>query len=177
MSEILINKSKWFWAWADDKEEAWLRANANQGLHLVQARPFGLYVFRQGIPRDVVYRLDYISSPKKDDLYFQLFRDAGWEYVGEMMGWQYWRKKAIDDNSDEIFTDSESKTKKYRRLLGFMVIFLPVLIFNVTNFGSIPSDGHTFFFTGVQLFSFALLLFYSYAMLRIVLRINQLKRL
>jgi hypothetical protein len=125
----------------------------------------------------VVYRLDYISSLKKDDHYFQLFKDANWEYVGEMMGWQYWRKEAADGSSDEIFTDSESKMKKYRRLLGFMAIFLPVLIFNVTNLGDIPSDGRTFFFTGVQLLSFALLLFYSYAMLRIGLRISQLKRL
>src|SRR5512133_3384676 len=84
---------KIFWGWEDDKEEAWLREQANQGRHLVKIE-WGLYTFEPGAPRDVVYRMDYIhtTDPKKVEEYLQFFQDAGWEHVGEILGWHYFRK-------------------------------------------------------------------------------------
>lgn len=34
MENKTIRKVKWFWGWADEKEEAWLGEMAQQGWHL-----------------------------------------------------------------------------------------------------------------------------------------------
>lgn len=175
MTDALIKKSKWFWAWNDDKEEAWLRQMAQQGLHLQKAAPLGEYQFVRGEPEDVVYRLDYIPTNKKDVHYFQLFRDAGWEHVGEMMGWQYWRKAVEDGHSPEIFTDAESKVQKYQRLLGWLIIFYPILFFNLTRMDLVERYD-SILVTGVFILFLVIFLFYTYAVVRIFLRINSLKK-
>ena len=48
----------WFWAWDDEKEEAWLREMAQKGWHFQSVTPPGNYTFEKGEPRDDVYRLD-----------------------------------------------------------------------------------------------------------------------
>jgi len=85
---------------------------------------------------DYVYRLDYINPAKDKPAYLQLFRDAGWEHVGEMTNWQYFRKQVQEGEAPEIFTDVETKVEKYRRLLAFEVIILLVLV--ATTRGSFP---------------------------------------
>ncbi len=100
------NKFRWFWAWDDEREEAWLSQMAAQGFHLVSPNPFGYYTFCQGEPRQVAYRLDYATSKYNTAEYYQLFQDAGWEHVGQMGGWQYWRKPIPSgQEAPEIFTD------------------------------------------------------------------------
>ncbi len=69
MKETLVVKSKFFWHWEDDKEEAWLTQMAKQGLHLVKPGALSRYTFVQGEPRNEIYRLDFIQSDKKDDAY------------------------------------------------------------------------------------------------------------
>jgi hypothetical protein len=120
-------KFKWFWPWQDEQEEEWLRALALSGLHLRSSDGAGFYTFEQGEPSDIVYRLDYNALQKKDKVqYLQLFKDAGWEYVGEMNSWQYFRKPVEVGNSDEIFTDNESKIEKYKRFLSATLVMLPI---------------------------------------------------
>ena len=46
--------------------------------------------------------------------YLKLFRDAGWERVLEVGGWQYFRTASKD--APEIYTDSYSRIAKYHRL-------------------------------------------------------------
>jgi hypothetical protein len=66
---------------------------------------------------------------KKDQVqYLQLFKDAGWEYVGEMNGWQYFRKPVEAGNSAEIFTDNESKIQKYKRFLYATLVSTPIYL-------------------------------------------------
>jgi hypothetical protein len=57
--------------------------------------------FAHGAPRDDVNRLDCLVSKADYEEYKQLFQDAGWELVGEMMGWQYFRKPAGAGGPDE----------------------------------------------------------------------------
>jgi len=45
-----------------------------------------------------------------------------------MGGWQYFRTLAEEGESPEIYTDPDSKIQKYRRLLTYLVIFLPIYI-------------------------------------------------
>jgi hypothetical protein len=175
-------KSKWFWHWEDDKEEAWLRQMAKDGLHLVHPGVFGQYTFAAGEPREVVYRLDFVSMNKKDEAYFQLFRDAGWEHVGEMMGWQYWRKEVKPGETPEIFTDVESKVQKYRRLFGFLaIIFLPIFmgVFNTRSLLTTHYFGAHWIewvFAGIEILILLMFFLYIYIFIRLGLRIRQLRR-
>ena len=65
MTNEIVTKTKWFWAWQDEKEETWLTEMAHQGLHLDDVPFPGRYQFKSGEPADYVYRLDYLSLKTK----------------------------------------------------------------------------------------------------------------
>ena len=168
MEKTTTRKFKWFWAWQDEAEEAWLRDMSQQGWHLSSVGIPTVYDFESGEPEDVVYRLDYPSYSKIDkEDYQQLFKDAGWDYVGEMSGWYYFRKGAQPGEELEIYTDAESKISKYQRLLVFAAILTLPLFMAIIN-----TRGGFLFFIIVPLF-----LIYIYMIIRILIRINQLKRI
>jgi hypothetical protein len=169
-----IRKFRWFWAWNDDKEEAWLRQMSQEGWHL---RSFGLpgfYIFEAGSPRDYVYRLDFQTTSKKDTAaYLQLFADAGWEYLGSMGNWHYFRKEAPSGEMPEIFTDNNSKVQKYRRLIAFLLALSPVFFALMINLGEAESEIYQIF----DLLAAIFVTLYAYAILRLALRIRQLRKL
>jgi hypothetical protein len=174
MQTQTIRKSRWFWPWQDEQEESWLRKMANNGFHLVKADYFGQYTFQSGEPSGVVYRLDYQDGSNKDkNAYLQLFSDSGWEHVGVLGGWQYFRKQVKTGDEDEIFTDKKSKIEKYGRLIGGMGTFLPVYILLLLNMDYVP--GSTL---GVILktFGFAVMVLYAFVILKIAIRIDQLRK-
>jgi hypothetical protein len=180
MSETLIKKIKWFWAWQDDKEEQWLGEMARQGLHLNKPDFFGQYSFTQGKPQEVAYRLDFITSTKKKEDYYQLFKDSGWEHVGDMGGWQYWRKAIQEEVTPEIFTDADSKTQKYRRLLGFLIILMPIYIISLLNAYNHLAHYQDGFFVQIlnviYLMLFLVFLIVAFTMVMLLRRISSLKR-
>ena len=168
-----FRKFKWFWAWQDQKEEAWLHQMAQQGAHLAGIAFPTVYEFSHGEPADMIYRLDY-PDVKKDDIevYLQLFRDSGWEFVDEGMGWYYFRRIADPESSNEILTDPESKVLRFNRLLAFSLIISCSLVATV-----IPLATRNNIFLAFKLLGMALLLLWAYILLRIIGRIRQLKRL
>jgi hypothetical protein len=182
MNDTLIRKSKWFWPWEDEKEEAWLGQMSKQGLHLSNPSAFGQYFFTRGEPRDMVYRLDFVQSNKKDDAYFQLFRDAGWEHAGEMVGWQYWRKEIRQGETPEIFTDVESKVRKYQRLVGFLaIVFLPLFmsVLNMRRALTVPYFTGSWIelvFAAIELLVVVMFFLYIYIFIRLGIRVRQLRR-
>ena len=180
MNDMIIHKSKWFWAWQDDKEEVWLGEMSRQGLHLQHPGAFGQYTFEQGEPREYVYRLDFVINAQKNPDYYQLFRDAGWEHVGELGGWQYWCKEVEDGKVPEIFTDNASKIQKYRRLIGWLVIFFPiyvVLLVEHNNRVTRHIDGLIGILYEVVFFAFfVIIIMLVFAMIKITQRISALKR-
>jgi hypothetical protein len=134
MDATSMKRTKWFWPWQDGKEEAWLEGMSQKGWHLKSVQLPCVYTFDKGEPYRNVYRLDYMLVKKdKLDEYLQIFQDAGWEYVGEMSNWRYWRKRVVNGETPEIFTDNESKIRKYQRMLGYMGFFLFFLIFMAIN--------------------------------------------
>lgn len=163
---------KWFWAWNDEQEEAWLSEMAQQGWHLTKAGAFGTYTFEKGAPKDVVYRLDFRLRDVDKEEYLQLFVDAGWEHVGEMNGWQYFRTEVAEGETPEIYTDDASKIKKYQRLLMFLTIVLPILSTSLFDLNEDLSP----LMRVVELISVGLMLLYIYAMIRLFLRIQELKK-
>jgi hypothetical protein len=170
-----IRKFRWFWAWQDEIEEAWLREMSRQGLHLAEVGLPGFYTFENGETRDIVYRLDFYSTSKQEyEYYLQLFTDAGWEHVGQMSSWQYFRKAYQSGEADEIYTDVDSKIAKYKRLIGFLVILSPAWM---TSFIIVISrESESIIYAIFTLFFVILMVIYAYAMLRIGLRIRELQK-
>jgi len=168
-----ITKFKWFWVWNDEKEEQWLREMAQQGWYFKTISFPGNFEFEQGTPKDYVFRLDYFNNlAKEKDNYLQLFQDGGWDHMGEYYGWQYFRKEAVDGETPEIYSDNESKVNKYQRLLLYLVVFLPIYI----NLVNIVNRNQSGFMQILTFFMFTLMMLYMYAMLRLLLRIGQLKK-
>jgi len=169
-----VRKFKWFWAWQDEAEEDWLREMSNDGWHLVKIGFPTVYTLKAGKAADYVYRLDYRSHYKmeKED-YLQLFRDSGWEYVEEMAGWHYFRHQARPGEELEIYTDAESKIEKYQRLLMFLGIIMLPLMFAIINLNKAPYS----WVSVIQVFNAMLFVLYVYAIIRLLLRIRQLKRI
>lgn len=163
---------KWIWAWEDEKEEAWLREMSQKGWHLLGCALPGFYTFEHGEPKDYVYRLDYFTDNQNKGNYLELFLDADWQYLGQMGSWQYFRKEALNGEVPEIFSDNESKAKKYQRILLLLLAVTPIQVINLVNFNH--NDG-TFFmiFRFITLF-FALFLLYGIT--KLALRIRELKQ-
>jgi hypothetical protein len=174
MNTETLRVVKWFWAWEDYKEEAWLGEMSHTGWHLKYTGFPTVYTFLRGDPLDYVYRLDFISSGKgSKNEYFQLFQDAGWEHISAMGGWQYFRKLPRPGEEPEIYTDNESKIEKYRRVLLFMVIMMVVLMPSfMTIFRGDMGQSLRF----IQVIYTVLAVFYTFAIVKLVQRINQLKR-
>ena len=171
MAEQTIRKYKSFWAWQDDKEEAWLGQMSQQGYHLASLGFPGFYYFTTGEPRNYVYRLDFVTETKAYPHYLQLFQDAGWEHLGHMGGWQYFRTLAKEGESPEIYTDPDSKIQKYRRLLSYLIIFLPIWIVVLSR------DAPYSFYSILRIVYSVLMLVYPFAVIQLIRRINQLKHL
>ena len=169
-------KFRWFWAWQDDREEEWLGSMSRDGWHLSEFGFPGVYSFRRGEPKNYIYRLDFQTSRMKDrEAYLQLFRDAGWEHMGSMSAWEYFRTEARPGEEPEIFTDPESKIQKYQRVLRFLVIFFPILVFLFsTNGRQLPERGP--WGSVLWFITLGILLLYSFGTLGIILRIGRLKR-
>jgi hypothetical protein len=169
-----MHKFKWFWAWQDEDEEAWLREMSNQGWHFTGIGFPTIYNFESGDARDYVYRLDYRSHYKMDkEDYLQLFSDAGWEYVEQMAGWHYFRQLAQPGEDLEIYSDAESKIEKYQRLLAFLGILMLPLLIGLINLRTRPYDWISFVYVIIG----AIFSLYVYGIVKLWLRINQLKRL
>jgi hypothetical protein len=170
---------KWFWAWNDDKEEQWLTSMAQQGWHLKSPGVFGVYTFRKGEPRHIVYRLDFKPASKDETEYLQLFADAGWEYAGTLGGWRYFRKECNPGEEAEIYTDNASKILKYQRVFFFLVILLPIYMTLLITMGpdNQAAAGLDGFYGMMRLVAGLIMLLFAYALVRIFLRINQLKKM
>ena len=139
------------------------------------------YTFDRGVARDVVYKLDYnVLLRDHGEEYQGLFRDAGWEYVGQVASWHYFRTPAGEGADPDIFTDTESRVAKYKRLVWILVLLLPsqfVLIQNLLTRVLTASEGPlgTFMTTGALLYA-AILSFWVYALIRLGLHIARLRR-
>jgi hypothetical protein len=175
----MVQKRKWFWSWQDEKQEAWLSEMSQQGLHLKELGYFGAYRFESGPPKRYSYRLDFMNKKRTDD-YFQFIRDAGWEHLGTLAGWQYWRKEFHEGVSPEFFTDSESKIQKYQRLLLSLMISSPammaMMLIGLAMFKKFPGRHPSWFvvlFISVFLF---VILFSALNALMVQSRIKKLKQ-
>ncbi|MFZ5788021.1 MAG: DUF2812 domain-containing protein [Acidobacteriota bacterium] len=169
-----------FWAWNDADEESWLREMARQGWHLRRAALFR-YVFDRGEPADVVYKLDYHVLARKDrGEYLGLFRAAGWEHVGEVASWHYFRTPATAGSDPDIFSDTASRVAKYKRLLLFLLILLPIFVNSLVTLLARPrpveGGALSAILTGGKVAHVLLVGLWLYAVARIGVHIRRLQR-
>lgn len=175
MAKNQITKFRWFWAWQDEAEERWLGEMSREGFHLVSVGLPGIYTFQAAEPRSYVYRMDYQNFTKKDKKeYLTLFQDAGWEHIGEVSAWQYFRKEIKPGEVNEIFTDNQSKIAKYRRALALVsfITILEVVIFS----GQILNGNPGAWWAGIKIFYLLIIIMLLFAIIRLFLKIRQLKR-
>jgi hypothetical protein len=173
MNGSTITKFKFFWAHQDREQEAWLRAMAQQGLHLERVNPLCFWTFRRGAPSDVAYRVDF-GHHHADGGFFQLMQDAGWTLAASTMGWHYWCTPVTKDRAPHIFTDSASRIKRFQRQLGILVCSaLPAFVVLVTtDKHSLPSKLSTPSLVLVSGLYIVLFLMLGYSVLRLLLRIR-----
>jgi hypothetical protein len=174
MEKEKMGKFKFFWAWEDEKEEKWLEAMSQGGWHLESVGFPGFYHFAKGEPRAYSYRLDFRTGTLKSlQEYLQICRDAGWEEMGRMGSWYYFRKECRGAEKPEFFSDKDSKIQKYQRLIIFLVIFLPVML---NGQRLIFKHQGSWFFIAVGILYLSLLVVWTYAIIRLILRVNKLKK-
>lgn len=114
-----------------EKEQDWLRKQHNNGWKLISATVPCIYTFEKCEPEDVVYQLDYNPDGiQRKAEYVQMFKDCGWEYIGDMVGYSYFRKPVREMNGEEeIFCDDESKLDMARRVFRGRMVPLLVILF------------------------------------------------
>lgn len=130
-------KTRWryFLAHQDPKQEAWFEEQARQGWHLVKPGLCG-FTFARGESQEARYRLDYqILRGEKRNEYLALFRDAGWEFLGESFNRYYFR--ALPDSlAPEIHSDPESRKDRIRRELRVLGILAALNAWNTLALGA-----------------------------------------
>lgn len=126
---------KWFWVWDYEKEERWLNGMAQSGW-LLDGVGYCTYHFVSCEPGEYTVRLE--MRDYSDD-YIQFVGETGAEYVGRMVKWLYFRKKAAYGEF-EMLSDLDSRMDQLNRigkilailaganlLIGMVNLFNPVV--------------------------------------------------
>ncbi|WP_052345767.1 DUF2812 domain-containing protein [Paucisalibacillus sp. EB02] len=117
------------------KEEEWLTEMSRKGLHLQKYR-FFTYHFEEDPSKSYRYQIDFRQGAKHD--YFQLYQDAGWEYVTESIGvFHYFRTESTRSDVQKIYSDSQSIQDSYMRMRGFYLLIF--ILFLVSQLGVFTS--------------------------------------
>lgn len=81
---------RWIWVWNFEKEEIWLNEMAMQGWVLEEIG-FCTYHFAKCEPGEYIVRLELAQD---DTDYRSFLEELGAEYIGRMVKWIYFRRKA-----------------------------------------------------------------------------------
>ncbi len=167
MSGVQKRRFWWFEEWQLEEQESWLSDQARRGWHLEGTRPWA--TFRQGPPQEMRYRCEVATD--EDEERMEIYRAAGWEYVGRRNGLQIYRA-AVDADIPEIHTDQATLAGTIRRLqlrlllgaglllaqLALGVAFsrfggrLPLIFLLGLRYSTLLILGFLLYFLGVQVF-------------------------
>lgn len=114
-----------------EEEQEYLRRRHKEGWRFTYVRACR-YHFEACPPQDVVYQLDFNPERQQQKSeYIQMFRDCGWEYLQDFVGYSYFRKpkSAMGERDEEIFCDDASRLDMMnhvlrQRILPLLAIFL-----------------------------------------------------
>ncbi len=162
------------------QEEDYLSAMSEKGWKFIRVTLPGLYHFEKCEPKKVTYRLDYnLDGIRNKAEYVQMFSDCGWEYIGGVAGYSYFRKECeAGEEREEIFCDDASRLDMMKRVfigriiplvIIFAAIIVPQLILNAGGYNgwSRVHDVFSFVFLGfatvyLMLFAMMAVQFYKY---------------
>ena len=168
-------------AWAWEKEEAWLDRMAQKGW-LMTGIQFFTYTFHRAQPgTNWIYQLDYNGlSGEELEEYKQIFRDAGWDYVDNFASWHYFRADGDAVKAKTIHTNNESRIKMLWRVTGLIALAgFPSYIWMMTTgryLQTFTESGTFTFMDATLIFVMLLIGVMLYAIIRLFLKIMQLKR-
>ena len=115
-----------------EKEEQFLNDMAKQGYRLKKYNSLGMYTFMNAEPQNSSYGVDYrkFTNNAHFEEYCTLFQDAGWEHVygTRRSGSQYFLPISGKVQTDDIFSDEESKAGRYKRFSAQCFISLTMMI-------------------------------------------------
>lgn len=122
-----------------EEEEQFLNNMAQKGFCLEKYNSLGVYTFRHTEPQNLCYRIDYrtFADNAQFENYCTLFQDAGWDHVygTRRSGSQYFLPIPDKVQTDDIFSDKESKAGRYKRFskqcftaLTWMIVWLIILM-------------------------------------------------
>ncbi len=104
-----------------DSEEQWINEMAKQGWALEKFF-LGYYTFVPCKPGEYIYQIDLLDSWTGDKQnFFSFMEEVGVEVVAQWYRWVYLRKQASEGRF-ELYTDTESKLRQYRRMLHFFLV-------------------------------------------------------
>ena len=104
-----------------DSEEQWINEMAMQGWAF-EKFSLGFYTFVPCKPGEYIYQIDLLDNWAGNTENFSSFmEELGVEIVSQWYRWVYLRKLA-SDGKFEMYTDTESKLKQYRRMLHFFTV-------------------------------------------------------
>ena len=126
---------KWFWVWDFEKEERWLNEMALQGW-VLDGVGWCTYHFRRCEPGEYTVRLEMRTY---DESYVAFMEETGAEFVGRMMAWIYFRKKAADGAFD-LYSDIDSRIAHLDRI-GKMLTVIGGLNLVIGILNSINGNG------------------------------------
>lgn len=114
---------KWFWAWEFDEEEAWLNDMARHGKALLSAR-YATYEFEDSAPGEYAIRLEMLEDSPAGEAgrqYLSFVEETGAEYVGRVLKWVYFRKRAAD-GPFELHGDNATRIRHLKRIMHLIIV-------------------------------------------------------
>ena len=131
MTEIKQLKKirKWFWAWEHEKEELWLNTMAQSGW-VLEKIGYATFYFTPCQPGEYTIRLE-MRDP--DESYISFMEETGAEFIGKVMKWHYFRKKATFGSFD-IFSDVDSKIEHFKKIANMLkAVTIMNLVVGIAN--------------------------------------------
>lgn len=126
---------RWYWVWDFEKEEVWLNEMAAAGWALYKVG-YCMYYFEKCEPDEYTVRLEMRDY---DPAYISFTEETGAEYIGRVMKWIYFRKKA-EYGGFELFSDIDSRISHLGRIAALLRVLAYMNLF-IGIFNSLLGNG------------------------------------
>ena len=168
-----MNKFKLFFIWQDDKEEAWLNDLSVKEMRLDSVSfPF-TYHFSSNDLKKYEYQLNTPKGPETSlELFNETFQKSGWENIGRMNGWHYFRKEVSGENDPLLDWKNRSKAAHYQ---GYMMALVGLLPFLLIIFPALGRRIAPPLFDVLRIAYFVFLALYTLTTFKVYQRVNQLR--
>jgi hypothetical protein len=168
-----MKKFKLFFIWQDGKEEAWLHDLSEKGLRLDSVGfPF-TYHFSAIPLNKYAYQLTALNDAGMSfDTFKEIFLKSGWEHIGRMNGWHYFRKEVSGEGEPVLEWGSKTKADRYQKFMMLLVGLLPFLLIIFPAFGKRFAPP---LFDVLRIAYFIFLALYTTITFKVYQRVNQLR--